>query len=122
TLLGGNGNDRLDGGNGNDKLYGGPDDDRLDGGGGNDFLRGSEGNDQLNGGAGRDFMSGGPGHDVFILARGEIDGDIITDFRGNGPHPGDRLLLTGFSKDAHLSYDGWGAWSVVDGSHVETFT
>jgi VCBS repeat-containing protein len=58
TLLGGNGNDRLNASSGNDQLFGGSDY-------GADELWGRGGNDLLDGGYGADTMRGGAGDDVY---------------------------------------------------------
>jgi Ca2+-binding RTX toxin-like protein len=73
TILGLDGNDRLEGrlnpdtlegGRGNDGLFGGEGDDRLDGGANNDTLNGDAGHDILQGGAGDDRLLGGTGNDT----------------------------------------------------------
>jgi Ca2+-binding RTX toxin-like protein len=120
-LFGGTGFDTLQGGAGNDRLFGGDDGDSLSGGAGSDTLRGEDGNDTIDGGAGRDVISGGAGNDVFVFAKGEIAGDTISDFRGNGADAGDELHFTGFSDHAELSNVG-SHWTITDGDFVETFT
>ncbi|WP_204115928.1 M10 family metallopeptidase C-terminal domain-containing protein [Shimia biformata] len=108
-LFGGTGGDELSGGGGRDKLYGhgGADElqgdaqgDLLLGGGGKDILEGGTGHDRLNGGAGKDTLIGGAGKDRllghagddiltgdagadqfrFLLKKGEIGHDTVTDF------------------------------------------
>lgn len=73
TLSGGNGNDSLSGGEGSDYLLGGNGNDRIAGNGANDTIYGQDGDDtlfgnadddRLNGGAGADSLLGGPGVDV----------------------------------------------------------
>ncbi len=97
----GNGLDnRLDGNAGANRLEGGGGHDVLRGGAGDDILLGGEGNDQLNGGAGADMLTGGAGNDVFRFTRGEADGDVITDFNGNGNAAADRLIFAGYGTAA----------------------
>jgi Ca2+-binding RTX toxin-like protein len=131
TVLGGAGCDKLAGGAGADELDGGRSGDTLSGGGGSDTLKGAAGNDHLNGGAdadridggiGCDTLTGGSSYDVFVFAKGQAGGDVITDFVGNGAAKGDALQFTGFSNAAHLSHVSGSAWAVIDGSHTETFT
>jgi 2',3'-cyclic-nucleotide 2'-phosphodiesterase (5'-nucleotidase family) len=101
--LNGTGNalaNRLDGNAGANRLDGGAGHDVIRGGAGNDTLIAGEGNDQLNGGAGEDLLTGGAGFDVFRFTRGEADGDVITDFAGNGDAAGDRLVFAGYGTAA----------------------
>lgn len=65
TLLGGEGDDRLDGGDGADLLDGGPGDDLVDGDDGDDEVHGGPGDDTVSGGRvrSRDLVDGGPGLD-----------------------------------------------------------
>ncbi len=79
-LSGGDGNDTVRGGSGSDELSGDAGDDRLFGGTGDDSLNGGDGADRLDGNGGDDVLTGGSGADVFVLARGGSDADIITDF------------------------------------------
>jgi Ca2+-binding RTX toxin-like protein len=53
---------------------------RISGGGGADILDGAAGNDTLTGGNGADTLTGGAGNDVFVYAKLQEAGDIITDF------------------------------------------
>ena len=94
----------------------------LSGFGGADELFGAGGNDRLDGGAFADEMSGGAGNDIFVLTLGEISGDSILDFVGNGASLGDSLLLQGFGDDASLGNAG-DLWTVFydDGASSETF-
>jgi hypothetical protein len=69
-------------------------------GGGNDILRGEGGNDTLDGGAGADTLAGGAGNDTFIFRLGQANGDIITDFTGNGANAGDILKFIGYGTAA----------------------
>jgi hypothetical protein len=127
TLFLGNGDDEThdvsgttDGGAGDDYL-GAPDDvssgpNFLLGGEGQDYLAtGRLANDVLDGGPGQDFYEGdhgyeiigtpyddGPRADVFVLRRGEADGDRIASFDGNPDGTGDVLNLVGFGRGATL--------------------
>jgi Ca2+-binding RTX toxin-like protein len=57
-------------------------------------------NDRIDGGTGADTLTGGPGNDVFVFHRGEANGDVITDFNGNGSSAGDELEFIGFGTAA----------------------
>ncbi len=60
---------------------------------------GGSGKDTLIGGAGADTLTGGTGADVFFLAKGDANGDLITDFsRGQG----DQIQLSGYDPGATL--------------------
>jgi Ca2+-binding RTX toxin-like protein len=83
----------------------------LSGFGGADQLFGAGGNDRLDAGAGADEMSGGAGNDVFLLTLGEVSGDRILDFVGNGVSLGDSLLFQGFGGNATLEHTG-DLWTV----------
>jgi Ca2+-binding RTX toxin-like protein len=73
----------------------------IKGGAGNDTLNGGAGNDTLIGGAGADVLTGGAGSDTFILAKGDANNDLITDFtRGLTP---DQILFTGYATGAALA-------------------
>ncbi|MGI4950914.1 MAG: beta strand repeat-containing protein, partial [Janthinobacterium lividum] len=70
----------------------------LTGGAGNDTLNGGGGNDTLVGGAGADTLTGGAGADVFVLAKGDANGDTITDFTHNNTLAlSDQILFTGYA-------------------------
>ena len=106
----------LTGGEGSDFLYGKS---------GADVLSGGAGSDTLDGGAGADKLTGGSGNDIFVLARGEADGDFITDFMGNGSAPGDMIKLAGWGAGTTITkVTGGSMWSITDGvdHHVETVT
>jgi len=85
-------------------------------------LKGNDGNDTLEGGLGADSLYGGAGNDVFVLRKGQFQGDTIFDFSGNGSNAGDRLEFIGFSSNATLAQTGTNTWTVTDGSYTETFT
>lgn len=48
----------------------------------------------------RDTLTGGAGLDTFRFVRGAADGDVVTDFAGNGAAQGDRLEFRGFGTAA----------------------
>ena len=91
TIVGTEGNDRIEGteGNdvivglggfdvifgrgGNDTICGGRGTDVIKGGRGNDYIEGNESNDRLIGGSGRDTMNGGPGRDRVFGGNGPDD-------------------------------------------------
>jgi serralysin len=91
ALVGNAGANTLRGGAGNDRLFGN---------GGMDTLRGGAGADVLNGGAGADSLGGGDGNDLFVFVAGEANGDVITDFAGNGASAGDSLRFQGYGTAA----------------------
>ncbi|MEO1686283.1 MAG: hypothetical protein AAFU61_00075 [Pseudomonadota bacterium] len=70
TLVGGDGNDRVEGEGG---------DDTLDGGDGDDSLEGGAGADTLIGGQGDDLIDGGTGEDVALFAGALADHAVFTD-------------------------------------------
>ena len=63
--------DVITGTSGDDTIYASDGDDEIDAGGGDDLIRG---------GYGSDTMTGGFGDDIFVQRRGQVDGDVITDF------------------------------------------
>ncbi|HZO47266.1 MAG TPA: PQQ-dependent sugar dehydrogenase [Xanthobacteraceae bacterium] len=88
-------------GNGLDNTLGGNSGaDTLNGGGGADGLFGGGGADTLDGGSGGDTLVGGPGNDLFVFQRGEANGDVISDFAGNGAAVGDQLRFEGYGTAA----------------------
>ncbi len=94
----------------------------LSGLGGADQLLGGGGIDRLDGGTGADQLSGGAGNDLFVLGVGEVSGDSILDFLGNGASLGDSLLFQGFGEAASLTNSG-DQWTVHydGGANDETF-
>ena len=112
-IHGEDGNDTIQGGDQRDYLYGEANNDFIRGGKGHDFIYGGTGNDTILGNAGMDTIDGGAGIDVltgddaggyadtFVFARGEADGDTITDFDGLGASAsGDRLQFVGYGVGA----------------------
>lgn len=86
-----------------------------------DTLSGGGGNDRITGGRGEDTLSGGTGADKFMFKPGEISGDMILDFDGNGAAIGDTLNFQGFGPGASLSNVGE-AWTISYGAGLtETF-
>ena len=63
-------------------------------------LYGQGGSDTLDGKAGADTLYGGSGNDVFVLRRGEANGDQILDFSGNGAAVGDSIRFVGYGTKA----------------------
>ncbi|MEH2330133.1 M10 family metallopeptidase C-terminal domain-containing protein [Nostoc sp.] len=106
TLTGGNGNSLLNGGSGNDNIFGN---------GGNDTLIGGAGNDSLTGGTGKDILTGGSGNDIFKYNSTSdsllSSRDLITDFRGNGSLPGDRIDVS--TIDANSTIGGNQAFTFI---------
>jgi Ca2+-binding RTX toxin-like protein len=122
-LLGEAGNDIIYGNGGNDSLYGGDDNDQLFGGAGSDTLDGGNGNDVLNGGAGADTLTGGAGNDVFVFHKGEANGDVVTDFNGNGAGAGDSIRLEGYAAGTTFTEIGHsGQWKINDHGFIEIVT
>ena len=93
----------------------------ITGNAGSNKLHGMDGDDTIEGGMGADQLYGDAGNDLFILRKGELSGDVIEDFRGNGTAHGDRILFTGFSSDAILTRIDTDNWQVRDGDYLETF-
>lgn len=80
------------------------------------------GADTFIGGMGKDKMTSGGGWDTFIFRKGEVSGDLITDFRGNGANTGDLLRFEGFGAGAKLTDHGNDIWSVDYAGGSEAFT
>ncbi|MBN4001673.1 calcium-binding protein [Nostoc sp. LPT] len=103
-------------GSGNDTINGGGSgNDTIDGGSGNDTINGGRGNDILTGGSGTDILTGGSGNDIFkynSISESLLSSrDLITDFRGNGSLPGDRIDLS--TIDANSTIGGNQAFSFI---------
>jgi Ca2+-binding RTX toxin-like protein len=122
TIVGATGDDCVYSGSGDDSTSGGAGSDVLRGGTGGDVLSGGDGSDDLFGGGGRDTLAGGADGDIFVFAKGELNGDVVTDFVRHAAGGHDRLQFTGFDKGAQLSHLDHSAWQVSDHGHVETFT
>jgi Ca2+-binding RTX toxin-like protein len=80
--------------------------DVITGAKGNDVIGGGGGSDTLDGGFGADALTGGLGNDLFIFHKGEANGDVITDFAGNGVAAGDRLQFAGYGAGASFHQVG----------------
>ena len=63
-------------------------------------LFGNTGDNTLDGGGAADVLTGGVGNDTFVFHAGEANGDMITDFAGNGAAAGDSLTFVGFGTAA----------------------
>ena len=75
----------------------------ITGNGGANSLSGLGGSDTIDGGAGIDSLTGGTGNDSFVFKAGQANGDIITDFAGNGASAGDSMLFQGYGAGASVS-------------------
>ncbi len=73
TIVGTNGNNRINGTSGNDVIVGKKGKDIIDGKGGNDIICGNGGKDTLIGGSGTDILIGGSGNDTLRGGAG-VDG------------------------------------------------
>jgi Ca2+-binding RTX toxin-like protein len=121
TVIGGDGDDRLNGGPRADRLVGDdpaatglratPGNDTINGGPGNDTISGLGGNDTINGSAGNDTLNGDSGNDTL---RGDQGNDTVTGGSGNDTHIGgegnDTLnavdnVFANDSLDGGLSFD-----------------
>ena len=113
------------GGAESDTFHGAGGNDLLIGGGGTDFLFGDSGADELDGGAGADNLTGGDGNDVFVLRKGEANGDVINDFWGKGNADGDSIVLVGYAAGTTFSRVGPGSsntYQINDHGSIETVT
>jgi Ca2+-binding RTX toxin-like protein/subtilisin-like proprotein convertase family protein len=76
---------------------------------------GNSGDNVINGGGGHDFLAGNGGNDTFVFARGEANGDMITDFDGAGAAAGDSFRFVGYGtaqEGASFTQVDAGHWSV----------
>jgi Ca2+-binding RTX toxin-like protein len=115
TFVGGAEHDFLKGNNGNDTLIGG---------GGSDTLDGGNHDDILDGGAGADILTGGSGGDVFVFHKGEANGDVVTDFKGQGSG-GDEIHLVGYAAGTTFTRIGNGnsdLYQINDHGFIEYVT
>jgi VCBS repeat-containing protein len=122
VLRGMDGDDVLGGGGGHDRLEGGNGHDILEGGDGNDILYGGAGNDVLSGGFGTDTLVGGDGKDVFVLRKGQANGDTIVGFFGMGAADGDSIVLEGYGAGTTFTRVGGGnstTWMINDNGAIE---
>jgi hypothetical protein len=92
-----------------------------------DIIIGDAAANMLNGLGGADSSTGNGGNDTFVLAAGQANGDIVTDFNGNGAGAGDSFLFSGFGTAAQgatftpLNATQWQIHSGLDG-HNEIIT
>ena len=116
-ILGLDGNDKIKAGDGNDRVSGGADrdfadgqggDDTVSGGLGDDTIYGLDGADRLIGGEGRDYLEGGTGDDTL---QGGDGGDILSGGRD------DDTILGGAGDD--VSYAGRGDDTTYGGSGTD---
>ncbi len=115
TMVGGAESDTFSGANGNDILIGG---------GGTDYLFGDNGADRLDGGAGADVMTGGNDGDTFVFRKGQANGDIVQDFKGQGSG-GDSIELIGYAAGTTFTRIGNGSsdvYQINDHGVIETVT
>lgn len=119
TIIGGDGNDKLDGGAGDDWVDAGEGNDYVDGSSGRDNLQGGAGIDTLYGGRNSDTMDGGDGDDYLdgYIGRDEIVGGLGNDVLSGGKGSdrlfggqGDDVIYTGTASD--LVNDAQGTNSV----------
>ncbi|SMD13131.1 parallel beta-helix repeat (two copies) [Fulvimarina manganoxydans] len=94
----------------------------LTGNNANNSIYGNGGPDIIDGRGGADRLFGGEGDDIFILRKGEIEGDVLRDFAGNGSGTADRIIFVGFSAEATLVALGRSNYKVVDGSSEALFS
>jgi Ca2+-binding RTX toxin-like protein len=83
---------------------------------------GNKGANQLNGGAGADTVTGGAGNDLIIIRAGEGNGDVITDFTGNGSAAGDAIRFEGYGSGATFTNISGNQWRVTGNGISETIT
>lgn len=125
VLRGGDGGDLLVGQGGQDNLFGENGNDTLRGGAAGDSLTGGVGNDLMDGGAGADTMAGGIGDDTYILRKGEVQGDVILDYFGQGAATADSIVLQGYGAGTTFERIGGGSsttYQINDNGFIETFT
>ena len=79
---------------------GGPGNDTFIGSSFADDFRGGIGDDTLDGRGGVDTLIGGAGNDTFVFRAGQANGDIVTDFAGNGASAGDLFQFFGYGTAA----------------------
>ena len=98
-MVGGVESDTFHGANGNDILIGG---------GGTDYLFGDNGADRLDGGAGADVLTGGNDGDTFVFRKGQANGDVVQDFKGQGSG-NDSIELAGYAAGTTFTRIGNGS-------------
>ena len=70
------------------------------------------GDNTLDGGGAADVLTGGVGNDTFVFHAGEANGDMITDFAGNGAAAGKTLTFVGFGPSATFTNVDATHWQV----------
>jgi len=85
-------------------------------------IAGNKGDNLIDGGGGADTLTGGTGNDQFLLKAGQCNGEVITDFTGNGASAGDSITFDGFTAAATLQHLSGNQWRITDGAEVDTFT
>lgn len=82
---------------------------------------GNAGNNAIDGGAGADILTGGSGNDRFLFGAGQANGDVVTDFQGNGGS-GDLLVFSGYGAGATFTQDDATHWAVDGNGHHDVIT
>ena len=85
-------------------------------------IAGNKGANLIDGGAGADTLTGGAGNDTFIVHAGQANGDVISDFTGNGSAAGDTIKFDGYGPSASLVHLSGNQYQISDGVHVDKFT
>jgi hypothetical protein len=113
----GSGDDEVDGGEGDDRIFGGSGEDKLDGGAGDDVIRAGSGDDTVAGGMGDDVVTLGSGEDTVVYA-GEINDDVITDFRV-GTDVIDLTAFTAITSLDQLTFTQVGGSTVISAPGID---
>jgi Ca2+-binding RTX toxin-like protein len=77
-----------------------------------DVLTGDGNANRLLGGPGADVLSGGGSNDAFVFSPGQANGDVVTDFFGNGAGAGDTLEFVGYGAGATFTQVDATHWQV----------
>jgi Ca2+-binding RTX toxin-like protein len=77
-----------------------------------DVLTGDGNVNRLLGGGGADVLSGGGSNDAFVFSPGGANGDVVTDFVGNGAAAGDSLEFIGYGAGATFTQIDVTHWQV----------
>src|SRR5262245_34735741 len=73
---------------------------------------GNSGDNALDGRAAPDVLMGDGGNDTFVFQMGESNGDVVTDFAGNGAGVGDSLQFVGYGAGATFTIIDATRWQV----------
>jgi Ca2+-binding RTX toxin-like protein len=84
----------------------------VDGSAFGDTIIGDGGANVLDGAGGGDSVTGGGGNDTFVFKRGQVSGDAVVDFSGNGAAAGDQLQFFGYGS----ATDG-ATFTQIDATH-----